>query len=76
MGLIAAMSLLPPSALRMVDQAVDFYVKTGIGSPWRVGSGVVVLEMTGSRTGKRRQVPVASARWGNRLVLSTVRSGS
>jgi hypothetical protein len=70
------MSLLPGSALRMVDQAVDYYVKTGVGSPWRVGSGVVVLEMTGAKSGKRRHVPVAGARWGNHLVISTVRSGS
>ena len=70
------MSLLPGSALRMVDQAVDFYVKAGVGSPWRMGGGVVVLEMTGSKSGKRRHVPVAGARWGNRLVISTVRSGS
>jgi hypothetical protein len=37
---------------------------------------VVVLEMTGSESGRRRQVPVAGARWGDRLTISTVRSGS
>jgi hypothetical protein len=70
------MSLLPSSALRLADRAVDFYVKSGVGSPWRVGGGVVVLETTGARSGRRRQVPVAGARWGDRLAVSTVRSGS
>ena len=51
-------------------------VKTGLASPPRLGFGLVVLETVGRRSGKRRQVPLVSARLGDTLVMSTVRNPS
>ena len=70
------MSLLSGSVVSALNGLVESVVKAGIGSPWAIGGGVVVLEMTGAETGRRRQVPVAGARWGDRLMISTVRSDS
>jgi hypothetical protein len=70
------MSLLPSSVVRTANGAVESLVRAGIGSPPALGGGVVVLETTGHKSGKRRHVPVLGARVGNRITVATVRADS
>jgi hypothetical protein len=70
------MSLLPSSAFRAVNGAVEHLVRSGVGSPLAVGGGVIILETTGHVSGKRRHVPLIGARVGNRVTISTVRADS
>lgn len=51
-------------------------VKAGLGSPWPIGLGAVVLESTGRKSGKTREVPVLGLRLGSRVYVSTVREDS
>ena len=68
------------AALRPVFGALNALVipaaKAGIGSPWPLGSGIVVLETTGRKSGLPREVPLLGARLGDHLVVSTVRGNS
>jgi len=51
-------------------------VQSGIGNPFLIGAGIVVIETTGRVSGLARLVPVLSTRTGNTLTVSTVRSDS
>jgi hypothetical protein len=64
------------AVFRRVNRLVKPLVKAGLGSPLPVGLGAVVLESTGRVSGKPREVPVLGFRVGNRVVVSTIRSGS
>lgn len=63
-------------AFSALNSVVRPAVKAGIGNPFPIGAGAVVLETTGRKSGLPRPVPVLSTRVGDTLTVSTVRSDS
>lgn len=61
---------------RELNRFVKPAVKAGLGSPLPIGLGAVVLESTGRKSGKAREVPVLGFRLGKKVYVSTIRSGS
>ncbi len=61
---------------RVLNGIVKPMVRAGVGSPPPLGGGVVVLETTGRRSGRARQVPLMAWRVGKTLKVSTVRGDS
>lgn len=63
-------------AFSTLNAVVRPAVQAGLGNPFPVGAGAVVLETTGRKSGLPRLVPVLSTRAGGTLTVSTVRSDS
>lgn len=59
-----------------VNKLVEPAVRAGIGSPPPIGSGLVLLETTGRKSGLVRKVPLLTTRVGGNLVVSTIRADS
>jgi deazaflavin-dependent oxidoreductase (nitroreductase family) len=48
-------------------------IRRGLGAPLLTPAGLVVVEMIGRKSGKRRRVPLAALRIGTSLLIGTVR---
>jgi hypothetical protein len=76
-GVTATLDLFPHAAFRAVNNAVvGPFTKLGIGAPPVVGIGTVTVATTGRRSGRAHEVPLAAARLGDTVVVSTVRRSS
>jgi hypothetical protein len=56
-----------------INRLTEPAVRAGLGSLWVMPAGMVVLEVSGRRTGEIRRVPVLAAEIGEYVVVSTLR---
>ncbi len=61
---------------RNLNRVLEPTIRVGIGSPWLVPVGAVVLETVGRKSGRVYNVPVLASEFHNVLVVSTVRGHS
>ncbi len=58
---------------RRVNALLEPAIRRGLGAPVLSPGGLVVIEMTGAKTGKRRRVPLAALHFPPYLLVGTVR---
>jgi deazaflavin-dependent oxidoreductase (nitroreductase family) len=58
---------------RRVNALLEPAIRRGLGAPLLSPGGLVVVEMTGAKTGQRRRVPLATLRLPPYLLVGTVR---
>jgi deazaflavin-dependent oxidoreductase (nitroreductase family) len=58
---------------RMLNRLVEPQIRAGWASPRFVPGGLIVLETTGRRSGRRSRVPLAAIRIDGHVLISTVR---
>jgi hypothetical protein len=61
---------------RWVNSVVEPLVRSGVTSALPLGPAIVAVETVGRRTQRARTVPLLAFRFGNRVVVSTVRNRS
>jgi deazaflavin-dependent oxidoreductase (nitroreductase family) len=74
--LAQAQAQLTRTAFQTLNSFVRPAVESGIGNPWPFGGGAIILETTGRVSGEPRRVPLLASRFGDKLVVSTVRGNS
>src|SRR2546422_6990858 len=60
---------------RMLNRLIEPRVRAGWGSPRLAPGGLIVLETTGRRTGRRARTPLAATRLHHYVIVSTFRGG-
>lgn len=65
-----------PELLRPLNDALTPALKLGLANPLPLTSGLVLLEVTGRKSGRVRTVPLVCTDYGTLLAVSTVRSNS
>ena len=59
-----------------VNQIAEPLIRAGFGNPTFLPAGLIVVETTGRKTGRKINLPVLASRFGDFVVFSTVRSNS
>lgn len=65
-----------PALLAPLNDALAPAVRLGVANPLPFGSGIVLLEVVGRKTGRTRTVPLLCSDYGTLLAVSTVRGNS
>jgi len=73
---LASFQSLETEFFRGLNQLVEPLVRAGFGAPLLSPVGMIVVEMQGRQTGKRSNVPLMAAAFGDLVVVSTVRRRS
>ncbi len=59
-----------------INDVAEFAIRNGIGTPCRLGLGLVLIQTKGRKSGAPRSTPVLANRVGKRVYVSTVRRNS
>ena len=65
-----------PTLLEPLNTALAPAVRLGFANPLPLGTGIVLLEVVGRKTGRLRAIPLVCRDYGTLLAVSTVRSNS
>ena len=65
-----------PEVLAPLNKALAPALRLGFANPFPLSTGIVLLEVTGRKTGKVRTLPLVCTDYGRMLSVSTVRSNS
>ena len=65
-----------PDLLAPLNNALTPAIRLGVANPVPFSTGIVLLEVTGRKTGKVRTVPLVGTDYGTLLAVGTVRDNS